>query len=151
MNGVVAAVVVAAGRGVRAGSQGPHQFPKQYRAIAGEPVIRASLKMLADHPGIAMVQPVIHRDDIALFQAASAGLELLTPVFGGATRQASVRARAGSAEARRPDLVPCADAARPFASAASSRAGSRPPAPAGAIPVLAIAGHGEDGRRIAAP
>jgi 2-C-methyl-D-erythritol 4-phosphate cytidylyltransferase/2-C-methyl-D-erythritol 2,4-cyclodiphosphate synthase len=140
MDGVVAAVVVAAGRGVRAGGQDANQFPKQYRAIAGEPVIRASLKMLADHPGIAMVQPVIHRDDIALFQAASAGLELLPPVFGGATRQASVRAGLEALSPRRPDLVLVHDAARPFASAALiSRGIAAARAGGGAIPALAIA------------
>ena len=66
MNGVVAAVVVAAGRGFRAGGDGP----KQYREVGGEPVIRASLKGLSGHPGIAMVQPVIHPDDCDLFRAA---------------------------------------------------------------------------------
>ena len=88
MNGVVAAVVVAAGRGFRAGGVGP----KQYREIGGEPVVRSSLKGLAGHPDIAMVQPVIHPDDADLFRAAAAGLEVLAPVPGGATRQASVRA-----------------------------------------------------------
>ena len=43
-------------------------------------------------PTSALVQPVIHPDDAALYQAAVAGLELLPPVPGGATRQASVRA-----------------------------------------------------------
>ena len=65
MNGVVAAVVVAAGRGFRAGGEGP----KQYREIGGEPIIRSSLKGLTGHPGIAMVQPVIHPDDADLFRA----------------------------------------------------------------------------------
>src|ERR1700736_5364068 len=114
MNGVVAAVVVAAGRGVRAGGEGP----KQYREIGGEPIIRSSLKGLASHPGIAMVQPVIHPDDETLFRAAAAGIDLLPPVFGGATRQASVRAGLEKLSARRPDLVLVHDAARPFASAA---------------------------------
>src|ERR1700730_17421678 len=88
MNDVVAAVVVAAGRGFRAGGDGP----KQYREVGGGPVTRRSLKGLAGHPGIAMVQPVIHPDDSDLFRAAAAGLGVLEPVFGGATRQASVRA-----------------------------------------------------------
>src|SRR5262245_47838028 len=86
--GSVAAVVVAAGRGLRAGAG----RPKQYRDILGEPVIRLSLATLATHPGIAAVQPVIHPDDNALYQQAVAGLDLLAPVPGGASRQASVRA-----------------------------------------------------------
>jgi 2-C-methyl-D-erythritol 4-phosphate cytidylyltransferase/2-C-methyl-D-erythritol 2,4-cyclodiphosphate synthase len=118
MNDVVAAVLVAAGRGVRAGGAGAEPPPKQYRALAGEPVIRASLKTLAGHPGVAMVQPVIHPDDASLFEAASTGLHVLPPVFGGATRQASVRAGLEALSQREPDLVLVHDAARPFASAA---------------------------------
>ena len=53
---MVAAVVVAAGRGLRAGGD----IPKQYRHILGEPVIRPSLATLARHGGISLVQPVIH-------------------------------------------------------------------------------------------
>ena len=55
----VAAVVVAGGRGLRAGGD----LPKQYRRILGAPVIRPSLATLALHRGIAAVQPVIHPDD----------------------------------------------------------------------------------------
>ena len=83
----VAAVVVAAGRGLRAGGD----LPKQYRCILGEPMIRSSLAALAGHNEISAVQPVIHGDDDALFQAV-AGIDLLPPVHGGASRQASVRA-----------------------------------------------------------
>jgi 2-C-methyl-D-erythritol 4-phosphate cytidylyltransferase/2-C-methyl-D-erythritol 2,4-cyclodiphosphate synthase len=136
MNGVVAAVVVAAGRGFRAGGEGP----KQYREIGGEPVIRASLKGLAGHPGIAMVQPVIHPDDTDLFRAAAAGLDVLEPVFGGATRQASVRAGLEALSARRPDLVLVHDAARPFASAALIARGIAAAGASGAaIPALPVA------------
>ena len=135
MNGLVAAVVVAAGRGVRAGGNGP----KQYREIGGEPVIRASLKALAGHPGIAMVQPVIHSDDRALFGAAAAGLGLLEPAMGGATRQASVRAGLEALGPRRPGLVLVHDAARPFASAALIARGIAAARACGAaVPVLPI-------------
>jgi 2-C-methyl-D-erythritol 4-phosphate cytidylyltransferase/2-C-methyl-D-erythritol 2,4-cyclodiphosphate synthase len=136
MNGVVAAVVVAAGRGFRAGGDGP----KQYREVGGEPVIRTSLKGLAGHPGIAMVQPVIHPDDRDLFRAAAAGLGVLEPVFGGATRQASVRAGLEALSSRRPDLVLVHDAARPFASAALIARGIAAARASGAaIPAVAVA------------
>jgi 2-C-methyl-D-erythritol 4-phosphate cytidylyltransferase/2-C-methyl-D-erythritol 2,4-cyclodiphosphate synthase len=136
MNDVVAAVVVAAGRGVRAGGEGP----KQYREIGGEPIMRASLKGLTGHPGIAMVQPVIHPDDADLFRAAAAGIDVLPPVLGGATRQASVRAGLESLRASRPDLVLVHDAARPFASAALIARGiAAAHATGAAIPALAIA------------
>jgi 2-C-methyl-D-erythritol 4-phosphate cytidylyltransferase/2-C-methyl-D-erythritol 2,4-cyclodiphosphate synthase len=109
----VAAVIVAAGRGYRAGGD----LPKQYRALAGEPVIRPTLAAFLGHPQIATVQPVIHPDDQAIFQAATVGLERLLPaVPGGATRQASVRAGLEALRAAEPDLVLIHDAARPFLS-----------------------------------
>jgi 2-C-methyl-D-erythritol 4-phosphate cytidylyltransferase/2-C-methyl-D-erythritol 2,4-cyclodiphosphate synthase len=136
MNGLVAAVVVAAGRGFRAGGEGP----KQYREIGGEPVIRSSLKGLSGHPDIGMVQPVIHPDDTDLFRAAAAGLDVRPPVFGGATRQASVHAGLEALSSGRPDLVLVHDAARPFASAALiSRGIAAARASGAAIPALAIA------------
>jgi 2-C-methyl-D-erythritol 4-phosphate cytidylyltransferase / 2-C-methyl-D-erythritol 2,4-cyclodiphosphate synthase len=111
----VAAVIVAAGRGYRAGGD----LPKQYRRIAGEPVIRPTLAAFAAHPQIAAIQPVIHPADAALFAAASKGMaHLMAPVPGGATRQASVRAGLEALHAAAPDLVLIHDAARPFLSPA---------------------------------
>jgi len=115
MIGKVAAVVVAAGRGHRAGGE----MPKQYREIAGEPVIRPTLNAFLGHPQISAVQAVIHRDDAGAFQAATAGMkDLRPPVWGGATRQASVRAGLEALRVDAPDLVLIHDAARPFLSAA---------------------------------
>jgi 2-C-methyl-D-erythritol 4-phosphate cytidylyltransferase/2-C-methyl-D-erythritol 2,4-cyclodiphosphate synthase len=132
----VAAVVVAAGRGLRAGGD----RPKQYRHILGEPVIRPSLLTLARHGAVAAVQPVIHADDAALYRAATAGLDLLTPVNGGAARQASVRAGLEALEASRPDLVLVHDAARPFASdALITRAIAAARASGAAVPVIPVA------------
>jgi 2-C-methyl-D-erythritol 4-phosphate cytidylyltransferase/2-C-methyl-D-erythritol 2,4-cyclodiphosphate synthase len=110
----VAAVLVAAGRGMRAGGD----LPKQYRRLGGRPVIRLALEALAAHPRVAQVQPVIHPDDAALFTAAAAGLETLPPVAGGASRQGSVRAGLEAlAAVGPPEIVLVHDAARPFASA----------------------------------
>jgi len=109
----VAAVVVAAGRGVRAGGN----LPKQYRELAGEPVIRSSLALFAWHGQIAAVQAVIHPDDRSSYDTAAKGLRLLAPVPGGATRQASVRAGLEALSGRPPDIVLVHDAARPFCSA----------------------------------
>jgi 2-C-methyl-D-erythritol 4-phosphate cytidylyltransferase/2-C-methyl-D-erythritol 2,4-cyclodiphosphate synthase len=109
----VAAVVVAAGRGYRAGGD----MPKQYRDIAGEPVIRPTLTAFLGHPLIDAVQPVIHPDDESAFRAATAGFgDLLPPVPGGATRQASVRAGLAALRAAAPEFVLIHDAARPFLS-----------------------------------
>jgi 2-C-methyl-D-erythritol 4-phosphate cytidylyltransferase/2-C-methyl-D-erythritol 2,4-cyclodiphosphate synthase len=114
MAGPVAALVVAAGRGLRAGGT----VPKQYAAVAGEPMVRRSLALLAAHPDIALVQPVIHPDDAELYRQAARGLDVLEPVFGGTTRQASVHAGLEALAARQPDIVLVHDAARPFASPA---------------------------------
>ena len=136
MAGKVAAVVVAAGRGLRAGGD----LPKQYRHVLGEPVIRSGLALFARHDAISFVQPVIHPDDAALFQAASAGLDLLPPVDGGALRQASVRAGLEALQAHAPDLVLVHDAARPFASPALvTRAIDAARASPAAVPVIGVA------------
>jgi 2-C-methyl-D-erythritol 4-phosphate cytidylyltransferase/2-C-methyl-D-erythritol 2,4-cyclodiphosphate synthase len=136
MAGKVAAVVVAAGRGLRAGGD----LPKQYRHVLGEPVIRSSLALFAGHDAIGFVQPVIHPDDAALFQAASAGLDLLPPVDGGALRQASVRAGLEALQAHGPDLVLVHDAARPFASPALiTRAIAAARTSRAAVPAIGVA------------
>jgi 2-C-methyl-D-erythritol 4-phosphate cytidylyltransferase/2-C-methyl-D-erythritol 2,4-cyclodiphosphate synthase len=110
----VAAVVVAAGRGTRAGGG----IPKQFRAIGGEPMLRRALFMLVEHPQVGAIQPVIHPDDIDRFRAIESNDYILAPVFGGATRQASVRAGLEALAARKPDIVLIHDAARPFATQA---------------------------------
>ena len=58
----VAAVVVAAGQGVRAGGD----LPKQFRRIAGETLLEHALSAFATAPNIAFVQPVIRPKDLAL-------------------------------------------------------------------------------------
>jgi 2-C-methyl-D-erythritol 4-phosphate cytidylyltransferase/2-C-methyl-D-erythritol 2,4-cyclodiphosphate synthase len=135
MGPVVAAVVVAAGRGLRAGGN----LPKQYRMLAGEPVIRSSLSLFAWHGEIAAVQAVIHPDDKASFEAAAKGLRLLPPVAGGATRQISVRAGLEALSARNPDIVLVHDAARPFCSSELvSRAIAACATTGAAIPALEV-------------
>lgn len=82
-----AALIVAGGRGSRFGETGP----KQYARLAGRPLLRWAAEALAAHPAITLTGCVIHADDRAAYAAACAGLTLLAPVTGGATRQASVR------------------------------------------------------------
>ncbi len=136
MAGRVAAVVVAAGRGSRAGGD----VPKVYQKLGGgEPMIRLSLSLFAGHGKIDLVQPVVHADDIALYDAAAAGLDLLKPVFGGATRQASVRAGLEALAAHRPEIVLVHDAARPFASPALVSRTVAGAASGAAIPGIALA------------
>ncbi|ABS64739.1 2C-methyl-D-erythritol 2,4-cyclodiphosphate synthase [Parvibaculum lavamentivorans DS-1] len=110
----VAALIVAAGRGSRAGPGAP----KQYRLLAGQPVLRRTLAAFANHPEIMTVLTVIHPEDASAFEAASGGLpKLLEPVFGGSTRQDSVRAGLEALNADAPDLVLIHDGARPLISA----------------------------------
>ncbi len=135
--GMVAAVIVAAGRGERAGGT----VPKQYRPVAGSPAIRATLSAFCGHSHIDLVQPVIHRADADLFGAAQAGLgKLGKPVAGGATRQISVRYGLNALKGHAPELVLIHDAARPFLTGAlidrAIEAGRRHGA---AVPGLAVA------------
>ncbi|MFN7176306.1 MAG: bifunctional 2-C-methyl-D-erythritol 4-phosphate cytidylyltransferase/2-C-methyl-D-erythritol 2,4-cyclodiphosphate synthase [Thermaurantiacus sp.] len=106
-----AALVVAAGRGVRAGGE----VPKQYRMLAGRPMLAHVVGALAGHPRIGVVTVVVAPGEAE--RAAEALGELADRVAfaeGGASRQDSVRrgleSMAGSAPAR----VLIHDAARPL-------------------------------------
>jgi 2-C-methyl-D-erythritol 4-phosphate cytidylyltransferase/2-C-methyl-D-erythritol 2,4-cyclodiphosphate synthase len=136
----VAAVIVAAGRGTRA-SGGPSQaLPKQFRQIGGKTMLRRTLSMFVEHAEVGLIQPVIHRDDLDLYQMSATGIERLLPqTFGGATRQASVRAGLEALASRKPDIVLIHDAARPFASAELiSRAIAAAEQSGAAIPALPV-------------
>jgi 2-C-methyl-D-erythritol 4-phosphate cytidylyltransferase / 2-C-methyl-D-erythritol 2,4-cyclodiphosphate synthase len=112
-------LVVAAGRGARAGAGGP----KQYRELAGRQVLTRTLEALLNGAPEGRALVTIHPDDLDLYQSAVAPLpdglrtRLLDPVFGGATRQDSVCngleaiAALGAADDA-PVLIH--DAARPF-------------------------------------
>jgi 2-C-methyl-D-erythritol 4-phosphate cytidylyltransferase/2-C-methyl-D-erythritol 2,4-cyclodiphosphate synthase len=132
----VAAVVVAAGRGLRAGGG----MPKQYRALPGGTALRRCLSTLSEHREIALVQTVIHPEDRHFFEQSSAALRLLPPVNGGATRQASVLAGLEAVAAQKPGIVLIHDAARPFASPdLITRAIAAARQSAAAVPVLPLA------------
>ena len=81
------ALIVAAGRGERAGGG----IPKQYRMLAGKPVLRWTIEAFRGHPQVDAVQAVIHGDDRENYEEAAAGLGLVPPIVGGATRADSVR------------------------------------------------------------
>src|SRR6202040_3608864 len=109
-----AAILVAAGRGLRAGSGGP----KQYRSIGGQTVIFRAMEPFCRHPQIFAVQPVLNPDDTAMFNYAVSDSRHEPPANGGATRQAWVHAGLEALAAQKPDVVLIHDAARPFVSAA---------------------------------
>lgn len=113
----VAAVLVAGGRGQRAGGA----VAKQYRMIAGKAMIRRAVDALIA-AGVETIQPVIHGDDFALFEEAMVGgPAVLPPVVGGDTRQASGLNGLKALEGCNPALVLIHDAARPFADTALSQ------------------------------
>jgi 2-C-methyl-D-erythritol 4-phosphate cytidylyltransferase/2-C-methyl-D-erythritol 2,4-cyclodiphosphate synthase len=101
-------LVVASGRGERFGGA----LPKQYRRLAGRPVLRRCLQTFADHSRIDAVRAVICPDDRALYDDAAQGLALLEPAHGGATRQDSVRLGLESLATEPPDLVLIHDGVR---------------------------------------
>lgn len=108
-------IVVAAGRGERAGTS--VEGPKQYRRIGGKPVIARTLEAFLAWQRTATIVSVIHPDDVALFETARGqveGSEGVKTALGGSTRQASVlaglRAIAGSGVTH----VMIHDAVRPF-------------------------------------
>lgn len=107
-------IVVAAGRGQRFGGD----FPKQYALLGGRPVLRWSLETFSRHSSVRRVLPVVHPDDTVAFTAAVAGLNLLPPVLGGATRQDSVLRGLEALADDPPAWVLIHDGARPQVDAA---------------------------------
>lgn len=114
-----AALVVAAGRGARLADPDNTQ-PKQYRDIAGRPILSHTLEVLANHPRITKIVTAIHPDDVAMYDAAVAqsgsqsAAKLLPAVFGGKTRQLSVLEGLKALEGSGCTHVLIHDAARPF-------------------------------------
>jgi len=113
----VIAVIVAAGRGVRAGAAGP----KQYQLLAGKTVLARAAAAFLDHPAVTAVRVIIHAEDHDFYAISMHGLsdrgKLMAPVVGGRERQDSVRLGLESLMADSPDIVLIHDAARPFVDA----------------------------------
>lgn len=104
------AIIVASGRGARFGSE----LPKQYQSLCGKPVLRYSLETFARQSNVTGVRAVIHPNDRDLYREAAAGLELMPPVFGGETRQDSVRLGLESLSDGPPTSILIHDGARPL-------------------------------------
>lgn len=111
-NGKVAVVIVAAGRGARAGQI---DGPKQYQRIGGRAVIARVIEIFLTHPRIGPIVVAIHAEDGELFrQAVGIDADRVTVIAGGATRQDSVRLGLQALRSHAPDKVLIHDAARPF-------------------------------------
>lgn len=104
-----AAVIVAAGRGTRAGAG----VPKQWRTLGGRPVLAHTLDALRAG-GLTRLVLVLHADDMN--RADRLPLDGVMLVTGGATRTASVRAALDALATDPPDRVLIHDGARPFVS-----------------------------------
>ena len=133
----VAVLVVAAGKGERAGGA----VPKQYAPLLGKPILRWTVEAFARHPRVTSIQVAVGPDQEQLYAAAIEGLDLLPPVIGGATRQESVRRGLEALAHAAPDMVLIQDAARPLVSErvvdaviAALESGAD-----GAVPLLAVA------------
>ena len=138
-----AAIIVAAGRGTRAGGA----LPKQWQMLAGQTVLARSLAAF-ELPEVALRLLVLHPDD---FERST---PLIGPgveyVAGGATRDASVRAALVALSGRDFSHVLIHDGARPLVGAALIRrviaalGTARGAAPA--LPVTDALWRGDQGR-----
>jgi 2-C-methyl-D-erythritol 4-phosphate cytidylyltransferase/2-C-methyl-D-erythritol 2,4-cyclodiphosphate synthase len=108
-------VIVAAGRGERAGSH--ENGPKQYRPIGGKAVIAHTLEQFVTWPQASQIVIVIHADDEALLRRATDQVGRdgrVTTAIGGPTRQQSVLAGLRALKGRDVTHVLIHDAVRPF-------------------------------------
>jgi len=108
------ALITTSGRGMRLNAV--DGIPKQYLPLAGVPLLRHSILAFLNHPKIDDVICVIHPDDVALYEEAVVGLDLLNPVFGGETRQISVHKGLEALQQYNPTKVLIHDGVRPFVS-----------------------------------
>lgn len=137
----IAAIIVAAGRGTRAGGA----LPKQWRDLRGETVIARTFNALRGFVDYVVI--VLNPDDVPRW----AKLNLVADhiVMGGATRDASVRAGLNALAQINPAYVLIHDAARPLVgpaviadviAALEHHQGAAP-----AVPVTDALWTGEDG------
>jgi len=112
----IAAIIVAAGRGTRAGGV----LPKQYQDLTGKPVLAHSILVLAQQPEITHSIVVIHPDDRDLFDKTvrpHLGAHQVQVVTGGRQRSDSVRSGLLAIDKVAIQKVLIHDGARPLASA----------------------------------
>jgi 2-C-methyl-D-erythritol 4-phosphate cytidylyltransferase / 2-C-methyl-D-erythritol 2,4-cyclodiphosphate synthase len=107
----VAALIVAAGKGLRTGAD----LPKQYARLAGKSLVRHAVERLGAHPAISGVFAVIGEGQNAMLEEALGGIAVSGTIIGGSERQDSVRAGLEAiAQAGGYDAVLIHDAARPI-------------------------------------
>lgn len=130
----IAAVIVAAGQGLRAGQP----LPKQFARWRGKPVVRHSAEALAE-ASIAPIVVMVPDGAEAIAADCLAGIPAVRLVTGGATRQESVRRGLEALAGEAPDTVLIHDAARPILPrAVIDRLVAALAVQPGAIPVLPV-------------
>lgn len=113
----ITAIIVAAGHGQRAGGG----LPKQFRPLAGIPVLRRSVEAFAALAEIDTTVVVALEERRADCEQMLAGIPRVVFSAGGATRQDSVRSGLAALESCAPEFVLVHDAARPLVSQALIR------------------------------
>ena len=103
----VVGLIVAAGSGSRMAGD----LPKQYRPIAGRPVLAHAVDALISHPAVQEVRVVIGQGQEPLARRSLGDRDVGRFILGGADRADSVRAGLSAVEA---DVILVHDAARPF-------------------------------------
>lgn len=131
------ALIVAAGKGLRAGGE----IPKQYQMVGGKSLLRHAIERLSSQPGLDGITVVIDPNDSLLYAKATAGLALAPPVAGGTTRQQSVRRGLEALAGCPPAIILVHDAARAFVPASvvdGLFVALADPANDGAVPALPV-------------
>lgn len=104
-----AAVIVAAGKGLRAGQP----LPKQFARWRGKPVLRHSAEAFAKAGARPIMVAIPYGAEAVAIEALS-GIDGVELIVGGATRQSSVRLALEALEPCSPQQVLIHDAARPL-------------------------------------
>ena len=108
----VAALIVAAGKGDRAGGA----VPKQFARLGGKAMLAHSIDAFLAHPKIGIICLVIGEGQKALAMEALGDRKVTAIVTGGAERHDSVCAGLAALEGLSVTQVLIHDAARPFLS-----------------------------------
>jgi len=138
-----AAIIVAAGRGTRAGGD----IPKQWQDLAGRSVLATTLAGFVAVPGVDRLVLVLHPDDFSRAENLPFKVQI---VAGGATRTASVRNALESLAGQGVTRVLVHDGARPLIEASLVArllaALNTGPAAAPALAVTDALWHGVDSK-----
>lgn len=105
------ALIVAAGKGERMGSD----LPKQYVKINGKTVLRHTLETFLNTPGLAGIQVMIDPQHKDLYEEATRGLKIPPALSGGNSRKISVNNGLQSfSKLKNEDIILIHDSVRPL-------------------------------------